>query len=269
MKNKKGSIVLTLVIIIIWIITAGGGGWFLAFLESKKQTATPLPPAHTYDEAVKIPTQNEKKASDKSIKLDEKASPKKEIVLPEETNLSIPFVLQAPNQNWVYPYEDFCEEASVLMAASYLKNSPILNSNDADAKLLSIMDFEMKKFGYHKDTNIEETATILRELYNLQKIEIVYNPSVNEIKIALAEGKAVVVPLAGRELKNPNFRSPGPLYHMLVIKGYDKNDNFITNEPGTRKGANYRYKTGIIMNAIHDWNNGDVYNGKKAVIIAG
>ena len=127
----------------------------------------------------------------------------------------------------------------------------------------------MKKFGYHKDTNIEETVTILRELYNLQKIEVAYNPSVNEIKIALAEGKVVVVPLAGRELKNPNFRSPGPLYHMLVIKGFDKNDNFITNEPGTRKGADYRYKTGIIMNALHDWNNGDVYNGKKAVIIAG
>lgn len=269
MKNKKVIVILTLSIVIIWIITAKYSSWFLVFFESKKQAEISLPPTRTYDETATFSFQNEEKSLDNSIKPDEKTSPKKDIALPEETNLSIPFVLQAPHQNWASPYGEFCEEASVLMIASYLKKSTILNSKDADAKLLSIMDFEIKRFGYYKDTNTEETATILREFYNLQKIEVVYNPSINEIKLALAEGKIIAVPLTGRELKNPNFRNPGPLYHMLVIKGYDKNDNFITNDPGTRKGADYRYKTGIIMNAIHDWNNGDIYNGKKALIIAG
>jgi len=75
------------------------------------------------------------------------------------------------------------------------------------------------------------------------------------------------VPAAGRELGNPNFTDPGPLYHMLVVRGYTEN-NFITNDVGTRKGENYQYKYDVLMNAIHDWNGGDVNNGQRVVIVA-
>ena len=34
----------------------------------------------------------------------------------EEINLDIPFTSQAPSLNWDQPYQDFCEEASILMA---------------------------------------------------------------------------------------------------------------------------------------------------------
>ena len=56
---------------------------------------------------------------------------------------------------------------------------------------------------------------------------------------------------------------------MLVIKGYTKDGRFITNDPGTRRGANYLYDPNIVLNAIHYWNGGDVKNGKKAVIVVG
>jgi len=61
------------------------------------------------------------------------------------------------------------------------------------------------------------------------------------------------VPLAGRELNNPYFRAPGPIYHMLVIKGYDS-DEFIVNEVGTKRGDSFKYKYDVLINAIHDWN---------------
>lgn len=41
--------------------------------------------------------------------------------LPAEVNLDVPFTSQAPYKNWHHPYQDFCEEASALMAVRYVK----------------------------------------------------------------------------------------------------------------------------------------------------
>ena len=53
-------------------------------------------------------------------------------------------------------------------------------------------------------------------------------------------------------LINPNFTGNGPLYHMLVIKGF-VDDKFITNDPGTRNGADFVYTEANLMNSIADW----------------
>ena len=155
------------------------------------------------------------------------------------------------------------------MTASYIKGQPITGPSDADAKLLAIKDFEMQKFGFYEDTNADETATILREYFGLTKVDVVSNPTIDNIKSALSAGQAVIVPLAGRQLGNPYYQQPGPLYHMLVIKGYTKNGDLITNDPGTRRGADYIYKANTIMNAIHDWNGGNVDAGRKVMIVVG
>ena len=186
-----------------------------------------------------------------------------------EINLKIPFTSQAPSKNWGLPYAEFCEEASALMVASYINGWTIPTVDFAEQKMLEIKTFEEQRFGYYKDTTAEETAIILREFYELDKVKVVYEPTVQIMKKALSENKAIIIPVAGRMLGNPYFQSPGPIYHMLVIKGYTKDGNFITNDPGTRNGENYIYSSEVIMNAIHDWNNGDVNNGKKVIIIVG
>ncbi|MDP3696509.1 MAG: C39 family peptidase [Candidatus Taylorbacteria bacterium] len=189
--------------------------------------------------------------------------------IPDTINLAVPFTVQAPNANWDEVHQEFCEEASVLMAASYIKGWDIPNADIADRKMFEIKTFEEQRFGYYKDTTAEETATILREFYGIDKVKVIYEPTTLDIKKALADGKAVLAPAAGRQLGNPYFRQPGPLYHMLVIKGYTKESNFITNDPGTRRGADYIYSPNILMNAIHDWNGGDVEHGRKVIIIVG
>ncbi len=188
---------------------------------------------------------------------------------PEAINLDIPFTSQAPHRIWDLPYEEFCEEASVLMAASYLKGEKIPDADYANEKLLAIKAFEEKRFGYYEDTTAEETAVILREFYGIEKVKVVASPSVADIREALAQGKAVIVPAAGRLLGNPYFQTPGPVYHMLVIKGYTKDGNFITNDPGTRRGENFIYTPDVLMNAIHDWDPADINSGRKVMIVAG
>lgn len=187
-----------------------------------------------------------------------------------EVNLAVPFTPQAPHANWDDPYGEFCEEASVLMAMSYIKGEKIPNADVADAKLLAMKAFEDKKFGYYKDTTSAETATIIKEFYNYKKVELVQNPTVADIKSALSAGKLVIIPVAGRMLGNPYFTPPGPIYHMLVIKGYTNDGKFITNDPGTRHGADFLYSENTVMNALHDWpGNEQIEQGKKVIIVIG
>lgn len=265
----KRKIFLTVII----VLAAAAGLSFYYFKKDRILPAEPLPPertyertyGRTYDEAA--PAVPEDKPAAEAPGQEPVAE--KQAALPAEVNLKIPFTSQAPHKNWDLPYQHFCEEASALMAASYIQNQTIAGPDDADAKLLAVKKFEDKKFGFYKDTTAEETAVILREYFGLEKVEIAADPTIADIKSALALGRAVIVPLAGRQIGNPNYKQPGPLYHMLVIKGYKKNSDFITNDPGTRKGADYTYRPDVIMDAIHDWNGGDVDTGKKVMLIVG
>jgi hypothetical protein len=215
-----------------------------------------IPPAQTYNTPVPSP--------------DLSKSPSPSIApVAGELNLAVPFTPQAPHGNWEDPYGEFCEEASALMAAAYIKGFDIPNPDFVDQKLNEIKDFELKKFGYHLDTTVAETAVILEEFYGIDKVQILNNPTLDDMVWALSEKRVIIIPAAGRQLGNPYYTQPGPLYHMLVIKGFTKEGNFITNDPGTRRGANFIYSPDVIMNAIHDWNGGDVENGKKAIIIVG
>lgn len=45
---------------------------------------------------------------------------------------------------------------------------------------------------------------------------------------------------------------------MILIKGYDyKTKQFITNDPGTRRGENYRYSALTIFKAIRPYRTGN------------
>lgn len=191
-------------------------------------------------------------------------------LLPAEVNLKVPFTPQAPHLNWDLPYNEFCEEASVYMAISYVRGQPIPNRDAANRALLEIQAFEEKKFGEYKDTTIAETAQIFTDHYGYRDVRLLENPTVLDLKQAVASGKLVIVPAAGRRLGNPYFREPGPLYHMLVLKGYTADGKFIVNDPGTWRGADFLYSEEVIMNAMHDWRDDrNIDLGPKIVLIVG
>jgi hypothetical protein len=91
--------------------------------------------------------------------------------------------------------------------------------------------------------------------------------TVELIKQELARGNLVLLPAAGRELGNPYFRRPGPLYHMLVVRGYNTEGQFITNDPGTKHGEQYLYSAKKLLAAVHDWNGGEVATGQPVLIV--
>lgn len=183
--------------------------------------------------------------------------------------ISVPFISQAPLGSWAQPWQDFCEEASVVMAAHFVWGVP-LTPKLAEIEMQIIKQYEEIVFKKYKDTSAAETAAILTHLFGFKNIRVRGIAAASDIKEELDRGNIVIAPVAGRLLKNPYFTPPGPLYHMLVIRGFDDNKNiFIINDPGTRRGNGFVYNQELLTAAIHDWNGGDVMRGEKNVIVVG
>ena len=95
---------------------------------------------------------------------------------------------------------------------------------------------------------------------------IFYDLSENIIDQELKKGNAVVIPAAGRKLGNPFFTQPGPLYHMLVIKGKTEDGRYITNDPGTRRGGDFIYDPQKLLSAVRNWD-GDGPTGERVGLV--
>ncbi len=226
-----------------------------------------LPAAVSYQEVVAktIPKETTVSTTIQNKPVETKTS----TTLPAELNLNVPFTSQAPTGNWGQPFQDACEEASVFMVHEYYagNKSAVIDPTVATKALEDIVALENSLLGYYKDTTASETAQFAEKMYGYAKSEIISNPTVDQIKAQLNAGNPVLVPADGQLLNNPYFTPPGPPYHLIVIRGYTKNNQFITNDPGTKHGSAYLYSFDTIMNAMHDWNQGDVTHGNKVILI--
>lgn len=186
------------------------------------------------------------------------------------------FIPQAPLKEWSDKrFQDGCEEASVLMAIKWAKAEKTkVNLKTFREEIVKMSAWEEKTYKNYHDTSAADTAQrLLKEYSKFTKYEVKTISSSSELVTILEQGKIIIVPTNGQLLKNPNFTAPGPDRHMLVIKGYDyKKKEFITNDPGTKKGENYRYKEAVLLNAIADYKTGqhdslDGYRRDKNIII--
>jgi hypothetical protein len=183
--------------------------------------------------------------------------------------LPVPFTSQAPNAKWQdQRQQDGCEEATALMAMAWVKGEKVKNNISKkvwEKSIIDLSNFEQKKYGEYRDISLSDMITwIFKDYFKYNKVSLKSVASAKDILIELEKGNLVLIPMNGQELKNPNFKSPGPLTHMLLVKGYDyKTKEFITNDPGTRKGENYRYSEKIIYKAIRVYPTGYHLKVKK------
>ncbi len=171
--------------------------------------------------------------------------------------INVPFTSQAPNAKWSDPrQQDGCEEAAILMAWLWINNDT-MTKNEAEQAIIATAEYELKQYGNYHDTSAEDTAKLMREYYGHTKLEVKTNPTIDDIKSALSNGKVVLVPANGKRLNNPNFTNGGPETHFLVIKGFDEpKKQFITNDPGTRLGEGYVYDYQTLYDAMVNYPTG-------------
>ena len=169
--------------------------------------------------------------------------------LPKSVLIEVPFSSQAPDGNWDPPYDEACEEISLIMAQRYLTNQSF-TPQEADQEIRNLTTWvELQNLPV--DITAEQLAQVASEYYNLQT-KIMNEPTVDDLKQELAAGNPVILPLAGQRLGNPYYSGDGPPYHMLTVIGYTSTQ-FITNDPGTKRGAGYKYNYDVLMSAIHNW----------------
>jgi len=212
--------------------------------------------------------------TDQEVKIEEPESPDEgevevevEIEIPTSINLDIPFQSQAPHANWDMPYQEGCEEASIILAVKYLEDINYISAEEMNQEILDMVDYQNKNYGGHYDLSAEETSDLLLEYYGDEfETELIYDFEWEDVKKALAQDHPVIIPTAGQQLGNPYYTAPGPRYHMMVIRGYDENYVY-TNDVGTKRGENYKYDYNTLYNGVHDWNNGNVESGEKVMIV--
>ena len=246
---KKKLLITTILLLII-------GAFFISRIKIKNYVfelfKPDIPIAQEY---VEIP-QNEPNIEQETVIITE---------LPTEYNLNVPFTSQAPFADWNALFKEACEEASPLMI-HYFYTQKQFTKQLATDEILSMVDWQMDKWQGHFDLTTYETKEMILDYFNYDKVEIINEPTIDDIKKHIVAGRPVIVPAAGRELNNPFFKPPGPIYHMLVIKGYTK-PHFVTNDPGTYRGEDFTYTYDTLMNAIHDWNEEDILKGDKNILV--
>lgn len=195
--------------------------------------------------------------------------------LPSSFNLDVQFYAQAPKADWGMPYQEACEEASLILAYNYV-TFQTMTVEEFDKAIRDMVDWQIETYGSHKDITIEEVAMIAEKYLGFSNFEVVDNPTVEQMKEFLVQGYPIVAPFAGRQLGNPFFTEPGPIYHMLVIKGYEETEKglrFITDDVGTKRGKNFTYDENTLMSALHDWIEGSLENealmneGAKRILV--
>jgi len=205
---------------------------------------------------------------DKLPETEEKLEP-----LSASHKLEAPFIPQAPYHDWSEPWQNACEEAAILVAHHYLKGNQVVSKEQVKKELQDMINWQMKYYGTHKDLKAAEVVEVIEKYLGYENVEVTYDISIEDIKREVAAGNPVIIPAAGRELNNPNFTAPGPVYHMLTVIGYTEG-RIITNDPGTRKGKDFTYTYQNFYDSIHDYvdgaskkNPGLMGQGRRAMVV--
>ncbi|NQU77759.1 C39 family peptidase [Candidatus Falkowbacteria bacterium] len=188
------------------------------------------------------------------------------IIIPETFDLPVKFVSQAPFEIWDALHKDACEEAAMIMVVKYLRGED-LDKQIMEDEIVALIKWEEER-GYKKDLTAQEAVDILENYFRMDAWTE-KDVSVDKIKEELSLGNLIITPHAGRQLGNPYYNRPGPLYHYLVIRGWTQNE-FITNDEGTKRGEAFKYSYNKIIETVHDWNDGgNILDGEKVMIVVG
>jgi len=207
-------------------------------------------------EAQKIAEQNRQKQLETS----------KPIIIPQKYDIqNMQFFSQAPYWNWNQPYQDACEEASLLIWYYYIK---WLNKNKSEYNkdLLKMVQLEMDILWYFESTTIVEMKQIINTRDPNIKAKIIEHPSIRDIEKEISKNNAVIAPFYGKWINNPHYALWWPEYHFMVIKWYDKY-NFITHDVWTIKWANREYSKSLIMKNMHDRNRINVQKWAPRILV--
>jgi len=252
MKLVQSAKMKRYIAILVAVVILGGGGVFL-WKKMGQYEKAPVPQQVNFrdlsqEESVALLDDESSAPEDE---MDAEASTPESVRVPEELNLAAPFYAQAPFANWDFPWQEACEEASILLAANAYYEYE-WTAEEFNQEILDMVDWQNEVFGDYWHTDMEQTARILDEHLGLKSI-MHEDPTFEDLKQLLAKGHFLIMPFDGKAMNNPFFTNGGPEYHVVLVKGYTADGGIITHDVGTRRGADYVYDWDVLDNALHDY----------------
>lgn len=198
--------------------------------------------------------------------------------------LDIKFYSQFPTRDFWLPFDEFCEEASLLNWIYYFNDiKPSIEKYLYDLFLMKEIEDKIFWNNWYVSTSIEQTNLILQLFQNPEYVEtylnleslqekeelidflvkksmeewkifwkILYNPSISDFEESINNWNPVIISVYWRGLNNIYFTPPWPIHHVILLKWYDEN-NFIFNEVWTVRWESYYYNKDLIMKNIYDY----------------
>lgn len=180
------------------------------YFQSQKEEVSPIPT----EDIMQTTPKTDEGTTEPTTKTPEPTT--KPATIPTQLNLDAPFYTQAPFSDWGYPWQEACEEASILLAVNvYGKHN--WTRTEFNDQILKMVEWEKKQFGTYLDTTVAQNAKILDEYLGFKSI-VHEDPTLDDIKNILSKGHFIIMFLAGKELNNPNFTNGGPVYHAILVK---------------------------------------------------
>mgnify|MGYP001583065391 CR=1 FL=1 len=124
--------------------------------------------------------------------------------LPTSVNLAVPFLAQAPRQNWDLPYQEACEEASMIMVDAYLAGRvTAFAADEGDRAILKLVHFETEQ-GLEADLTAKQVSELIPTYFAQREARVIQRPTIEAIRRLLAQAIPDIVPAYGKALQNPN-----------------------------------------------------------------
>lgn len=185
----------------------------------------------------------------------------------KKETLEVPFTSQAPEENWNEPWQNACEETSIVMVNAFYKDDDELTREEAKKKILEVLKVKKNEIKVSKDESVDTIVELINTLDLNFEAKSVSNPSQEDLIEEIQNNRPVIIPVFAHELPNPYYGENGPDYHVIVLVGYDEAKQvFKVNDPGTQKGEGLEFSYEVIMEAIHDLNQENYAAGEKKVV---
>ena len=184
---------------------------------------------------------------------------------PAEQQLEVPFTSQAPAGNWLEPWQNACEETSIIMVSNYFSGDEVTIAQ-ARQQILDIFKLKNAEFGKSPDESMALIAEVVNGASLGWTAKVVENPSLEDLKQEVAAKRPIIVPVDARQLTGTDYAGEVK-YHVMVISGYDDTvGQFIVQDPGSSQGKDFRYGYTDLYDAIHDYLQRDQASGVKRVL---
>ncbi len=188
----------------------------------------------------------------------------------------LPFFAQAPlgtDENWSI-HDESCEEAALLLNHYITQQIPFTAERmDRD---IQVMNEYQKRNGISEDKyskrfkkNFLRDLTDPNEMYNMlgkqylgyreNQILMLQNPTIEDIELLIQNGNILTAPMKYTDTLRNKYIRAGKTFHILNIVGYD-NENFYTQDPGTKNGAYLPYPKNLLFASI-------IENGNYAIAL--